>query len=131
MKASKITEAEMEPLKIASLPTRPTAPSAFGGRGYTATEMKAAFDRLPCLIAERFNALIDDLTGTDIADVMPTGISGLATLSALYAGIEDGTLASKIRIGDVTLTAMLTEMQESIDRLAEASGVTLHGEDEA
>ena len=46
---------------MSSLPTRPTAPSAFGGSGYTATEMKAAFDRLPLKIIERFNLLLSEI----------------------------------------------------------------------
>ena len=38
MNSSKITEADIADLKISTLPTRPTAPAAFGGKGYTATE---------------------------------------------------------------------------------------------
>lgn len=61
MTTQKITDAEIASLRIAALPTRPTAPSAFGGRGYTAEEMKAAFDRLPLFIIQRLNALIDEM----------------------------------------------------------------------
>ena len=35
MTTNKITDSEIESLKVGSLPTRPTAPTAFGGRGYT------------------------------------------------------------------------------------------------
>ena len=61
MNTQKITDSEISELKISSLPSRPTAPPSFGGRGYTAKEMKEAFDRLPLFIIERLNSLIDDV----------------------------------------------------------------------
>lgn len=56
-----ITNEEIRECGVSSLPTRPTAPTAFGGRGYTAGELKAAFDRLPCLIIDRLNSLISEV----------------------------------------------------------------------
>ena len=70
MTTSKITDSEIESLKISSLPTRPTAPTAFGGQGYTATEMKEAFDKLPLKIIEEFNALIDDIGKGALAEFL-------------------------------------------------------------
>ncbi len=65
-----ITEREMELMGVASLPTRPTAPREFGGKGYTPAELKAAFDRLPRLIAERFNNLLVHIAdGTYLNDI--------------------------------------------------------------
>ena len=61
MNTEKITDSEIEQLKVASLPSRPTAPPSFGGRGYTAKEMKEAFDKLPLFIIARLNSLIDDV----------------------------------------------------------------------
>lgn len=61
MNTKKILDSEIESLSVASLPTRPTAPTAFGGSGYTASEMKAAFDRLPLRIIEGFNSLITEI----------------------------------------------------------------------
>ena len=103
MKATKITSSEAEPLLIASLPTRPTAPSAFGGKGYTATEMKAAFDKLPLLIIERLNELIGDIEDGGICEAVPTGIGG--------------TLASLIAYRDTTLTAYLESLRADVDML--------------
>jgi len=60
MNTNRITAEELEPLKVASLPTRPTAPEYYGGLGYTAKDMKEAFDKLPLFIAEVLNSLIDD-----------------------------------------------------------------------
>jgi hypothetical protein len=56
-----IQESEIEPIATASLPTRPTATTTFGGKGYTANEMQACFDALPRLAIERLNQLIMEL----------------------------------------------------------------------
>lgn len=125
MKTTKITSTEAEPLLIASLPTRPTAPSAFGGRGYTATEMKAAFDKLPLLIIERFNDLIGDIEGGLVCESIPTGIDGAPTLAELLRAFTAGTLASVISYRDTTLTAYLEALRSDVDRLlAKAEGAS-------
>ncbi len=62
MNTQNISDAEIEELKISNLPTRPTAPEHYGGAGYTARDMKAAFDRLPLFIVERLNSLIEDVS---------------------------------------------------------------------
>ena len=125
MKTTKITSTEAEPLLIASLPTRPTAPSAFGGRGYTATEMKAAFDKLPLLIIERFNDLIDDIEGGAAFASVPTGIGGAPTIADLLGAFTAGTLTSVISYRDTTLTAYLEALRSDVDRLlAKAEGVS-------
>ena len=62
MFTKKIEENEIEPLAIASLPTRPTTSVALGGKGYGAKEMKACFDALPRFIIGRLNALIEELS---------------------------------------------------------------------
>ena len=117
MKTTKITTTETEPLLIASLPTRPTAPSAFGGKGYTATEMKAAFDRLPLLIIERFNELIGDIESGEAFASVPTGIDGAPTIAELLRAFTAGTLASIITYRDTTLTAYLEALRSDVDRL--------------
>ena len=90
MKAKKITEEEMIPLRIASLPTRPTAPVGFGGKGYTAAEMKAAFDLLPNLIAERYNDLISDVESGEILEKIPVEGRSLAeTIADLSAAVQE------------------------------------------
>lgn len=102
---------------IASLPTRPTAPSAFGGKGYTAAEMKAAFDRLPIFIIERFNMLLDEITSGEICESIPTSIESAPTLAALINAVASGTLASVVAYRDTTLTAYLETLREDVDRL--------------
>ena len=106
MTTLKFTESELSPLKIASLPTRPTAPAAYGGRGYSAADMKAAFDKLPLFIAARLNSLIDDLTSEgegSAAASMPTGIKEGHTLAALFSDLTSGELATYLAIDGTSL----------------------------
>ena len=72
MNTTKILDSEIDALKVASLPTRPTAPTAFGGSGYTASEMKAAFDRLPLRIIEGFNSLLTEIENGAVLEVLCT-----------------------------------------------------------
>lgn len=87
MKTTRLTEAEMTPLRISSLPTRPTAHSSFGGKGYSSQEMKEAFDLLPNLIAERLNQLIDDILDGSLAESMVVNEKG-ETLSTVISKLE-------------------------------------------
>lgn len=87
MNTKKITDSEIEALKIASLPTRPTAPTSFGGRGYTATEMKEAFDKLPLRIAEGFNSLIGEIENGGLIQTLAT-MEPLCTLISDVAAIK-------------------------------------------
>ena len=122
MTTKKITESEISELKVSSLPTRPTAPTAYGGRGYTASEMKAAFDRLPLFIAARFNALLDDLFSDDessAAAAMPTGIKDGHTLRALFSDITSGALAEYLDLDGETLTRFKLRTEELFDGYAE------------
>ena len=88
MNAKKINESEISTLKVASLPTRPTAPTAFGGKGYTATEMKAAFDKLPLYTIANYNLLISDIESGALAlllaeqEPFKTLISDIETIKA-------------------------------------------------
>ena len=90
MTCKKITDSEISERLVASLPTRPNAPTSFGGRGFSAAEMKSAFDRLGLLIAERFNALLDD--------------------------IQSGSLAAELRVGDYTLAELLSLLAPTLSK---------------
>lgn len=120
MLTTKITDEEIKDLKVSSLPTRPTAPSSFGGRGYTAKEMKEAFDRLPLLIIERFNRLVDDITrlgDTSLSSSVPTGIYEGHTLGRLFSDITDGEAAGYIRVYDMSLAECIAEMKSNIEEI--------------
>ena len=124
MKTKKITEKELSPLKIASLPSRPTAPSAFGGKGYTSADMKAAFDRLPLFLAERLNSLIDDVGdySNGIASAMPTGIADNHTLKNMFSDIILGAFAGYLLVPGGMLSDVLIEMRAEINAIKEMLG---------
>ncbi len=122
MKATKILNEEACSLGISSLPTHPTAPTGLGGLGFTSSDMKAAFDRLPLLIIERYNLLIDDIksTGEDsLAKEIATGIEDGHTLAQLFADISNGNLAAYLTVGEVTLLTRLTKLEAKISELEE------------
>ena len=120
MKATTITEDEIKSLKVASLPTRPTSPKSFGGNGYTATQMKEAFDRLPLFIIDRLNALIGDIldTGADsVAAAIPTGIKSGQSLATLFSDISNGNVLNYITMGEATLFRHLTALRADVDKI--------------
>lgn len=120
MKTTKINENEIRESSVSSLPTRPTAPSAFGGRGYTAKEMKAAFDKLPALVAERLNSLIEDISApreSSISAAMLTGIEDGHTLSMLIGDITSGSFSSYLTVMGKPLVEHITELEDRIDEL--------------
>lgn len=128
MNSSKITEADIADLKISTLPTRPTAPAAFGGKGYTATEMKAAFDRLPLYIIERYNELIEDITGEgerSVAVGIKTGITATHTLSDMFEDIKDGNFIQYLESGSGPLSEYLLKLRSDIDKIAERLSLEL------
>ena len=125
MKTKPISESEYTALRISALPSRPTASSAFGGKGYTASQLKEAFDQLPMLLVERFNALLEDIgrSGEDsLADSIPTGLESNHTLAQLFDDVQSGTLATYLQVGDQSLFDQLTAMKSKLDSLSGGSG---------
>ena len=125
MQSKKITESEIVPLTVSSLPTRPTAPAALGGRGYTPEMMKAAFDALPRLLTERLNLLIDDITaphGQSITGAMETGIREGHVLMDLFDDLTSGEAASYITVFETTLIEFLAALRRDVDALMEVAG---------
>lgn len=124
MKATKITQNEIKGLKVSSLPTRPTAPVSLGGRGYSAEEMKAAFDRLPVYIIERFNRLIEDIEAVgeqSLAGAIKTGIADGHSLYDLFCDLKSGKALSYIGAGDRTLATELADIRARLTELEERS----------
>ena len=122
MNTEKILRSEIEDLTIASLPSRPTAPAAFGGKGYTASDMKAAFDRLPLFIIERFNTLLDDIAAGDESSVlfsMPSGIREGHTLGELLRDIATGEFAEYLDVGAESLSEYKLRLAEDSGRVWE------------
>ncbi|GEM_PF-5346413 len=94
-------------LKVSSLPSRPTAPASFGGLGYTATDLKAAFDRLPLFLVGKLNTLISEVTSLS------------ASLSALTTRV--GTVEATDTAQNGRLTAAESDVDSLTTDLATAS----------
>lgn len=127
MTTKKISESETASLKISSLPTRPTLPSQYGGRGYTASDMKMAFDLLPLFIIERFNSLLDDISAEgegSIASEISTGLESLPHLTDIFLGIESGALADAIAVTNgESLTLALIKIWDELNLIKERLGI--------
>ncbi len=120
MKASKITTAEIDSCKVSALPTRPTSTSLYGGSGYSANDMKAAFDKLPLLLVERFNALFDDIMADpelSISAGIQTGIYQGHCLADMFYEITSGGMAAYLDVGGKSLATELYEIKEAIRAL--------------
>ena len=120
MNTKKIYDYQIKPLKIASLPTRPTATVSFGGSGYDAKAMKEAFDKLPLYIIEKFNSLLDDITASgdeSLAGAIPTNISAGHTLAKMFEDIKDESFAAYLTVCGTTLTEFLLTLREDVDAL--------------
>ncbi len=127
MKSKKIQESEVSALKISSLPTRPTAKEAFGGKGFSAEEMKAAFDRFPEFILEKLNLLIDDLLRPGEESYVGSfkiGIIENYTLQNLIDGIVNGELATLIMVNGRTLFERLDTIERDLRDLKYGSGAS-------
>ena len=101
MAIKKITDQEIRSLQIqGNLPNRPTQKSLYPDNTLTAEEVKAAFDKLPKLIAERYNELVSaiigitngELNGDSFASLVHTGIRNGHTLQDLFKDIANGNL---------------------------------------
>lgn len=126
MKTKKINESEIANLKVSSLPTRPTMPTQYGGKGYTAADMKAAFDLLPLFIVERFNSLIADIEATgeeSVAAKINTGLAQIKNLYELFLSIESGELAEVLRLRDGgSLAYEIAEIKDELDLIKKKIG---------
>ena len=121
MNTKTITAAEVAEMKISALPTRPTAPGYFGGKGYTAADMKSAFDKLPLYIIERLNSLIRDVSSDgegSLVREIPTGIEEAPRLYDLISQIKSGELAAYLSLGDETLGERMYRIDENEAKVA-------------
>ena len=120
MKTKKIFSSELDSYKVASLPTRPSAPQTYGGGGYSAEKLKAAFDLLPLFVNSRINDLVDDIIalGKDsLAGAMPTGLEDGHTLSDLFSDITNGTLAARLTVGEDSLALTIAKIKAALTSL--------------
>ena len=126
MKSHTITNEEIEALKVASLPNRPTAPEEYGGHGFTAKEMKEAFDRLPLYLVDRLNDLIDAIETERSDSVLRSiklGVGNGMTLYDFLLLFETGQILSIIPMGDENLSFYLVRLRRDVDRCLAALGL--------
>ena len=126
MKATRINKEEISDICVSSLPTRPTAPTALGGKGYSASEVKAAFDKLPLFIVDRYNDLIDDISapGEDsVSYAIPTGIISGQSLGDLFEDIRGGEICSYFPAPEGFLGEYLLKLRADIDKIKSALGI--------
>ena len=125
MLSRKILDEEIRGLKISSLPTRPTTSSSLGGKGYSTKDMKEAFDKLSLYIIERFNLLIDDISGepdSSVSGVIKTGLSDGHTLASLFTDIVTGELANYMTVFGTSLATYLGKLREDVNALMSERG---------
>ena len=123
MAIENIKESEMMASGVSSLPTRPSTPSLYSGRVLSAAELRQAFDKLPRLIADRFNALLE-ATGLfkaeekydRLSELIATELSDGHSLADFFCDVQNGNLAAYMSVdGEQTLLSLLEEIE---DRLA-------------
>ncbi len=120
MTTTKILTSEINANSVASLPDRPCADKEYGGSGLTAQEMKAAFDKLPLLAIERLNSLIDDIEKEGegkIGDSIKTGVRQGHTLDDFFLDLMNGSLASYLAVGSVSLAEKIAQLEEEIGNI--------------
>jgi hypothetical protein len=118
MENFKIKSSDIEALKISSLPTRPTAAAAFGGKGYNATEMKEAFDKLPLHIVEKFNAFIDLMSAEGENSIYAKiNISPSYTVYDLFLDMFNGNLANMICVDADSVAVKILKIEERLAKL--------------
>ena len=88
----------------------------------TATQLRAAFDRLPILLADRLNALIDAMglyaeeeEKHTVASLIATGLEEGHSLEQLFAEVESGVLAHRLSVdGERTLREVIAALEGAI-----------------
>lgn len=117
----KIKKETVELLGVSSLPTSPTSPGAIGG-GYSAEEMKLAFDRLAIHIIEQYNLLIEAIHAEPSASILseiPTGISDGHTLRDLMSDITGGDFAVYMKLGNRSILEEMQSLSQRVTALEE------------
>ncbi len=124
MSIQKITNAEILEKGVRALPTRPSTPSVYDGRILSAEDLKAAFDRLPTLIAERFNALLESTGLFDVenprdsfAELVATELFASHSLKNFFEDVRSGNLALYLTADAEgnSLTDVIAQLKQAIE----------------
>ena len=125
MSIQTISRKELLENGVQSLPNRPSTPSLYSGHAMSASELKAAFDKLPTLVAERFNDLLyatglfDENDPKDmLSELIATGIFPEHSLSQFFEDVESGALALYLKANEKdSLADVITALREDLARL--------------
>ena len=116
----RIKKETIEALGVSSLPTSPTSSGPMGG--YSAEEMKLAFDRLAIHVIEQYNLLIDAIhsdTSSSILGEIPTGIWDGQTLRDLMNDLTGGEFAVYMKVGNRSVLEEIQSLSHRIGALEE------------
>ena len=135
MSIRKITEEEILTYGVKHLSTRPNTPSLYEGKPLSAEELKDAFDKLPRLIAERFNDLLTatglfgenaDACYDSFAEVIETKLSPSHSLAQFFEDVKNGTLSSYLTLpDDEKLADAISSMKSEILALQNTSATAV------
>lgn len=117
-----ITKEKVNELSVSSLPTRPTAPTSSGGAGFSAKEMKNAFDALTLHVIEKFNELIRAIKDTGESSLLseiPSGLSDGHTLLDMLEDITSGDFVSYVNVRGKSLATRISEMESTLETVKE------------
>jgi len=121
MKSKKILYSELSPLLISSLPARPNQSASYGGAAYSSSELRAAFDKLPLLLAERYNDLLSDIESGELCENLATGLSEGSTLKSFFEDLSSGVWAGYSKIDGTPIYTLLRNIEDRLAKLEEVS----------
>lgn len=114
----RITDEEIKRFGVANVSTTPTKKTPFGESGFTATDLKGRFDKLPTYLASKVNEIIDGMGDGSLAGNIQ--VSG-QTVREVIEGLWNGVTAKKIKIvtpsGEVTLAEIASAMKKALDEM--------------
>jgi hypothetical protein len=125
---NKVTDEEISTNGVSALSDRPNSISRYGQGGLSADQLKAWFDKLARLIAEKFNAMCDTLCSGDASKHIGIKLGDYKSLYDLIEGIQNGSLASYLTVSEKSLTETARgfneDIQEAFEALERNNGVT-------
>lgn len=107
-----------------NLPDRPSQMTLYGGKVMTPAEVKAAHDKLPKLVAERFNELIAAIRTQgegSLADEILTGIREGYSLADMFKDIVSGSFASYLTVGEGSLNSFFVSFLGTVPLVGEGA----------
>lgn len=89
-----------------NLPDRPSQRGMYGSSAMSPAQIKAAYDKLPKLIVEYYNALVSAISSQEedgLSSYIFTGIKANQTIKDFFDDIKSGEYATYFNVGDMSL----------------------------